>query len=147
MKYIFLFFMFIGFLETGFAGCEEPPPDHDIEDLFSISRWAAGGAFANYAERAGFVFDNETYMNDNPYPALFHFGFKTGMDCLDIDVINHCLSVMTALNRFYVGSLEDGDEESFNRFFLEMARKLEMDQYLLPIGKETSSLEIESMDI
>lgn len=140
MKYIFLFFTVVGFVETGFARCESPPPDHNIEDLIDVSNWAVGGAYANYAKRAGFVFDNEAYMNDNPHPSLFGFGFGTGTNCLDIDVMDHCLSVMFVLSRFYAKVLDPKTEteESFSQFFFRMAKDSGMDHYLSPIKDEDS---------
>ncbi len=144
MKYILLFFIIINFSKTGFANfCENPSiiPSHTDEDLYAISRWATGLAYANYAERAGFVFNNETYNEDNPYPELSRIGFYAHISCFKyFDILSECFSKMWELNYFYRKSLGSGIEsgESFSEVFLRMARESGIDQYLSPLAGDPS---------
>ena len=139
MKYI-LMFLIVVFSEVGFARCEQTPPPHTREDLDAVSRWAVGAAYANYAKRVGFVFNNETYMNDNPHKDLFIFGFGS-THCLEIDIINQCLSVMSALSNLYIEHLgsETEPDKAFSEVFLKMAEDSGMSKYLSPLENDPSS--------
>ncbi len=139
VKYILLFFIIVSFSKTGFANvCENSSiiPSHTDEDLYTISRWAIGLAYANHAEKAGFVFNNKTYNEDNPHPELSRIGFYAHTSCFKyFDILGECFSKMWELNYFYRMSLGSGIEsgESFSEVFFRMARESKMDQYLSPL--------------
>lgn len=107
-------------------------PVHEDKDLDDLSDWAVGGVFSLFANKAGFVFDTETYLADNPYTELFNFGFSTGKSCLKIDIIEHSTAMYKVLQLHYNRSRDPDteQEEDFSQIFLRMAEEARMDHYL-----------------
>lgn len=123
-----------------FAQCEQsyvPPTTQD--ELLKIREWAIVLAFIPMAEKAGYHFDAESYMEDipNPNPAAFHFGFVTATTCYPVDVITSYYSYSVVLMRLY-----HQDIENFKIFYTEHADRYGYTPYLTPLN--SASIELAS---
>lgn len=126
------------FLKFSFALCEyNYVPPTTQEELLEIREWAIVLAFIPMAEKAGYHFDAESYMEDipNPNKAAFHFGFVTATACYPVDVITSYYSYSVILMKLY-----HTDLESFKVFYAENAARYGYTPYLTPINSESMEL-------
>ncbi len=119
--------------------CPGQAPDHTWQDVMNVTYWAAGKAFANYAEKAGYTFDMQAYMEDSPHWALFNFGRATATACLTVDVLGVYLQTEYALSVYYHKSIAEGEPPAFlntefKNEFLRLAEDRGFDVYLTPAG-------------
>lgn len=118
--------------------CEEAyVPPHDVQELAEVEAWAVGRAFLIFADKAGYLFDGDQYGEDNPYPALFYFGFATAKNCISQDVIVTYRSMLDHLARVYT-KYDDGTYQShlkFQEVYLKLADSYKMIKYLTPQGQ------------
>ncbi len=130
--------------QNSFSGyenkCPGYAPDHSWEDLNAVTAWAAGKAFARYAEKAGFDFDMEAYMADTPHWALFNFGRATGTSCLTVDVLSLFMNLDYGLAVYYSKTFVDGAppklvDATFKKEFVRLAEMYGFDIYLTPQGE------------
>ncbi|NQZ01186.1 MAG: hypothetical protein HRT45_11025 [Bdellovibrionales bacterium] len=118
------------------TGCEENYiPVHSRELLRRVQDWAVGDAFFTQANYAGFDFDHDQYLVDNPHQGLFNFGMATVTTCLEVDVITPALSMQHSLKvlKNNVESEGAAGQERFAEVFYQTAVELGFDIYLTPI--------------
>lgn len=103
-------------------------PPHTFAELSEVMSWAEGGAFAAFAEFAGFAFDNKAYLADCPNWQLFTFGRATATEFLQMDVLLLALQTTGSLQMTYAHH-----PEKFREIFLKLAKQKGFDIYLIPI--------------
>lgn len=139
MRILGITLIILGMSANVWGKCEESYiPPHEYQDLVDVKNWAAGKAFAQFAKKAGVVFDVETYINDNPYPALANFGAATGFDCLKFDVTTSYVSHLSVLTKYhYKVNHQDEfpdenweEKETFTEFYLRLAEKAGIMKYI-----------------
>jgi predicted ATPase with chaperone activity len=109
-------------------------PEHTNEQLELVQKWAVGGVFQRYANQVGVHFDDETYLksypiykNGQPFMAIFNFGFITGAEYFEIDIIIAAISVESVLSHSsYTMSASD-----FKDYYLSLAETYDMKKFLL----------------
>jgi hypothetical protein len=96
------------------------------DEYTALTNWAAGAAFSEFSDLAGFVFDREAYMADCPNLPLFGYALHEGPNC------NEGASV----DRYYVTwqyllqrALSE-HPETFKAYFMEKAAFMKVSQYL-----------------
>lgn len=125
---ILLAFGFNAFTSHASLRCEEsyiPPASYN--ELIDIQTWAIVLVFINYADKAGFIFDEESYMQDNPNPnpVALDFGFVNGLSCYPVDVATGYASY------FQVLTLKNyNNPENFSEFFYKESIKLGYEPYI-----------------
>ncbi len=129
--------LFLGF-QISWARCEQNyVPPTNVEELTQIKQWAIVLAFIPMADKAGYFFDSESYMQDfpNPNQAAFNFGFVTATQCYSVDVITSYYSYSVVLQRLYLK-----DKIHFKNFFDAAAEKYGYTPYLISIDRESEAL-------
>lgn len=112
--------------------CEQSyVPEYDMQLLRELNEWGRMAAFATYAEKAGFVFDKETYKADCPDYSLFGFGIATATQCLEMDLSNGYVSSLWVLDNLYGKSLNPENGINFQEAYYKMAVDSGADIYLL----------------
>lgn len=108
-------------------------PETTYDELVEIRNWATVLAFIPMAEKAGFSFDEERFMfeNPNPNPGAFNFGFVTAYECYPIDVVSSYYSYATILTKLYYTNPTE-----FKSFYLKNSIKLGYMSYLMPLNAE-----------
>ncbi len=100
-------------------------PEHTYWELMDVAGWASGAAFSVFAEFAGYNFDNAAYNAACPNKILFNFGYATGREYFQIDVLEQYMSTFSALQMSYAMH-----PETFAQKFLELAKARGFDIYL-----------------
>lgn len=100
-------------------------PPYTAAELEATIKWARGGAFAAYADYAGYRFLGEAYRADCPNVGLFRFGRATGTEFIPQDVMREAINMSYALQTHYAK-----DRENFASLFFEEAVKSGFDVYL-----------------
>ena len=100
-------------------------PEHTYWELVEVASWASGAAFATFAEFAGYSFDNTAYNAACPNQLLFNFGYATGKQYFQIDVLEQYIRTFNALQISY-----SQHPETFAEKFLELAKARGFDTYL-----------------
>ncbi len=100
-------------------------PPHTAEELTATIAWARGGAFAAFADYAGFRFLGEAYRADCPNVGLFRFGQATGTEFIRQDVMREAINQSHALQILF-----SRDRENFRQAFYEEAVRFGFDIYL-----------------
>lgn len=105
-------------------------PETTLDQLYEIREWARVIPFINHAEKAGFNFDDERYMQDypNPNPGAFHFGMVTGLECYPVDVINQMYSY-----DYVLGRMSATNPEGFKSYFIQESERYGYMDYMSPI--------------
>ncbi len=123
--------LFLG-LDFSFAKCEKSfvPPTTESE-LLEIREWAIVLAFIPMAEKAGYHFDSELYLQQNPNPnqAAFNFGYVSGRSCYPIEVATAYESYSVVLTRLHYL-----DFENFKAFYIKEAERYGYLDYLTPLA-------------
>lgn len=104
-------------------------PTYTEDELWATIEWARGGAFAAYADFAGYKFLGESYRNDCPNVGLFRFGRASGTEHIPVDVMREATNQAHFLQVQFSRSKED-----FPQVFWEEAVKYGMDKYLVKIA-------------
>lgn len=102
-------------------------PSYTQEELTETLKWARGGAFAAYADLAGYQFLGELYRADCPNVGLFRFGRATGTEFIPVDVMRDAINTSHQLQTLYA-KLEN--KESYGEIFYELATEYGLDKYL-----------------
>lgn len=115
-------------------------PETTYEELIKIRAWAVNIAFQSMAKKAGYNFDSEKFIEENPNPnrSAFHFGFSTGRDCYPLDIISSSYAYTKIMNKKYKHNVNE-----FKRFYIEEANKLGYTKYLQRLNPE-AQLELSS---
>jgi len=108
---------------------DEYIPPYTEDELWTTMHWAKGGAFASYAEFAGFSFDGESYRADCPNVGLFRFARATGTEFIKHDILKDVINVSYYLQQKY-----SKNPENFREIFIEEAKKEGFFQYLRPLN-------------
>jgi hypothetical protein len=130
------------FSQISLAGNNKCPdryiPPHTAEDIFQVKKWAAGGAFNEFANRAGYSFDKVAYKLDCPNWPLFGFSRMTGTACLEDDLSSSYISMVWAMSNLIMRENTPNAkvDKSFKEFYDEYAKKLGFDIYLTPLNEE-----------
>lgn len=103
-------------------------PPYTEDELWATLRWAKGGAFASFADYAGFSFDGESYRADCPNVGLFRFARATGTEFIKFDIMKDAINVSYFLQQRYAR-----DPENFKEVFITEAKKQGFFQYLHPL--------------
>lgn len=105
-------------------------PETSMEELVEIRSWARVIPFINYAKKAGFNFDAEKYMQDNPNPnpGAFHFGMVNGLRCYPVDVITQMYSY-----DYVFGTMSATNPERFLEYFVQESVRYGYMDYMTPI--------------
>lgn len=111
-------------------------PPHTFAELNEVMHWAQGGAFATFAQFAGFSFDNKDYNADCPNRVLFNFGMATGTTYLQLDVMMLTGQTFGSLQMMY-----SHHPDTFPEKFLQLATSRGFDIYLEPQPTLQASLE------
>jgi hypothetical protein len=105
-------------------------PEHTLAELEEVAAWAEGAAFSIFAFYAGYDFDNDAYNAACPNKVLFHFGYSTGKEYLQIDVLARYMSRFDGLQISFSHA-----PETFPQKFLELAQARGFDVYLSPLNR------------
>ncbi len=100
-------------------------PPHTQDELSAVQRWAGIGAFASFADSAGYEFDRKRYLDDCPNWAIFNFGRQTGMTYLKVDVTQSFIGITYGLQQ----SLSK-NPGAFPEIFWKFAINTGADKYL-----------------
>lgn len=100
-------------------------PEHTYWELMEVASWASGAAFSVFAEFAGFTFDNIAYDAACPNKVLFNFGYATGREYFQIDVLEQYMSTFNSLQITYAMH-----PETFAQKYWELAKARGFDIYL-----------------
>lgn len=106
-------------------------PPHTNQQLLDVTQWAEGGAFAVFAQYAGFTFDNKTYneacFNNETFNCreIFNFGYATGKAYFKYDVLDGYFRIFNNLQFMYSHS-----PETFSEKYLALAKSRGFDIYL-----------------
>ncbi len=100
-------------------------PEYTEEELKETILWARGGAFAAYADYAGYRFLGEAYRADCPNVGLFRFGRASGTEFIPQDVMREAINTSHALQTAYAR-----DRDQFPQYFIELAKKYGFAIYL-----------------
>ncbi len=100
-------------------------PPYTSEELELTIKWARGGAFAAFADYAGYRFLGEAYRADCPNVGLFRFGRATGTEFISQDVMREAINQSYALQNYY-----SGQREEFADLFIKDAIRFGFDIYL-----------------
>ncbi len=111
-------------------------PPYTFAELNEVMHWAQGGAFATFAQFAGFSFDNKAYNADCPNRVLFNFGMATGTTYFSIDVMMLTSQTFGSLQIMY-----SHNPATFPEKFLQLATARGFDIYLEPLPTLQASLE------
>lgn len=106
-------------------------PTYTEEELWQTVEWARGGAFAAYAEFAGYKFDGEAYRADCPNVGLFRFGRASGTEFIPVDVAREAFN-----QSYFLQARLIKDKENFAQIFWEEAQRYGFDKYLKPLNEE-----------
>ena len=106
---------------------KEYVPPHTRAVLEAVADWAQGGAFAYYAEQAGYKFLFEKYDSDCPDKAVFGFGYATAKKYFVIDVIGKASKLISSMG-IANGRLS---EKEFAVKYWQRAVSLGFDKYLV----------------
>lgn len=100
-------------------------PPYTAQELEDTIKWARGGAFAAFADYAGYRFLGEAYRADCPNVGLFRFGRATGTEFIPQDVMREAINMSYALQNHLAR-----DRDNFAALFLAEAKKFGFDIYL-----------------
>jgi hypothetical protein len=109
-------------------------PPHSMEDLYELREWVTGGAFNVYAQHTSWEWDQQAYLNDNPYRALFNFGLATGGSCLFVDIFQIYLGADHVLRQALRNSQSPEAQETFDQAYMRWAEHYGLEQYITPPG-------------
>ncbi len=102
-------------------------PEHTSQDIQDVIVWAEGLAFATYAARAGYTFDQAAYEQDCPNLAIYNFGYATETMYLNEDVLQKAISTTT----FLIFAAADSSA-NFSQIYFEKAEEAGFSKYLTP---------------
>lgn len=100
-------------------------PPYTSAELTATIAWARGGAFAAFADFAGYRFLGEAYRNDCPNVGLFRFGQASGTEYIPQDVMREAINQSHMLQSLY-----SRDPENFRQAFYDEAVRFGFDIYL-----------------
>lgn len=104
-------------------------PPYTKEELEATIKWARGGAFAAFADYAGYRFLGEEYRADCPNVGLFRFGRATGTEFIPQDVMREAINESYALQSYFANH-----RDQFAELFYKEAVEFGFDIYLEPIN-------------